>query len=67
MIIDISGDALKLLKDFIKYSTGENSGCVASALFYCEDALIARALRLDNAVCKAELEDNRISGVNRGF
>jgi len=59
MIIDISGDALTLLKDFIKYSTGENSGYVASALYYCEDALIARASRLEDAVREAEFEDSR--------
>ena len=61
MIIDIDGNALTLLKDFIKYSTGANSGCVADAIYYCEDAFTARAARLDKAVSEAEFEDRKLN------
>jgi len=53
MKIDITGDALKLLNDFIKYGrlyTGE----LSDAMYYCEDGFIHRLNLLEQAVLDAE-------------
>jgi hypothetical protein len=59
MKIDVRGDALALLKDFVNGATGFYAKGVASALYYAEDAFSIRATLLYNAVQKAILEDEK--------
>jgi hypothetical protein len=59
MKIDICGDALKLLEDFINGATGLYFKEVASSLYYVEDAFIMRARLLDKALQTAKREEGR--------
>jgi hypothetical protein len=59
MQIDISGDALALLEDFINGATGFYSKGVANALFYVEDALLLRAALLNKALHQAKMKDQK--------
>lgn len=59
MKIDICGDALKLLEDFINTATGLYSKGVASSLYYAEDVFLLRAWLLDKALQKAKQEVGR--------
>jgi hypothetical protein len=59
MKIDICGDALALLEDFINAATGLYSKGVANAMYYVEDAFSLRAGLLAKALRKAKLEDQK--------
>jgi len=59
MKIDIHGDALALLEDFINGATGLYYKGVADALYYVEDAFLHRAGLLAKALRKAKLEDQK--------
>jgi len=49
MIIDVYGDALRLLEHFVYYATGEHSHRVADAMGYNPDGFLHRARLLKEA------------------
>jgi hypothetical protein len=59
MKIDVNGDALALLEDFINGATGLYYKDVANALYYIEDAFVQRARLLNKALQKAKRESEK--------
>jgi hypothetical protein len=59
MKIDVNGDALVLLEDFINSATGLYYKNVADALYYIEDAFVQRAILLNKAIQKAKRESDK--------
>jgi len=57
MIIDIYGDALKLLDHFIYYATGKDFHRLADAMWYDIDGFQQRVALLEKLVDKARVED----------
>jgi len=65
MKIDVHGDALALLEDFINGATGLYYINVANALYYVEDAFLHRAILLNKALQKAKRENEKQSQLQR--
>ena len=57
MIIDVYGDALKLLDHFIYYATGKDFHRLADAMWYDIDGFQQRAALLEKLVDKARTEN----------
>jgi len=49
MIINVHGDALRLLDHFVYYATGEHSHRIADAMWYDPDGFLFRARLLKKA------------------
>jgi len=57
MIIDVYGDALKLLDHFIYYATGKDFHRLADAMWYDTNGFQQRAALLEKLVDKARREN----------
>jgi len=59
MIIEIYGEALRLLDHFVHYANGEWSDGLATAMFYNKDAFRQRSRLLEKAFLKAMYENSQ--------
>jgi hypothetical protein len=58
MVVNLHGDALRLLEHFVYYATGEHSKDLADAMFYSELAFLSRARLLEKALRQAVDNDS---------